>query len=154
MKLIEPGMTPEATIGAFRNLSVKYESMLNHLAMRDLRISEKIEEITKSVGAISHLSSHQDEQLTVQYELGDTMFANARLPASAKVNLWLGANVMLEYELEDAKGLLEEKLADNKAALERIKHDQMFVREQITVLQVSTSRLVNHIIETRKNTAA
>lgn len=150
MKLVEPGMTAEATIGAFRNLSGKYENMLNHLAMREMRIAEKIEEISKSIDAISHLASHPNDELTVQYELGDTMFASARLPAGTKVNLWLGANVMLEYELEDAKNLLGEKLVDNKAALAKIKHDQMFVREQITVLQVSTSRLVNHIIESRK----
>lgn len=152
--MVEPGMTPEATIGAFRNLSVKYESMLNHLAMREMRISEKIEEITKSIDAISHLASHPTSPQTVQYELGDTMFASARLPVGSKVSLWLGANVMLEYELEDAKKLLEEKLTDNKAAFDKIKHDQMFVREQITVLQVSTSRLVNHIIEGRKNSSA
>lgn len=150
MKLVEPGMTAEATIGAFRNLSGKYESMLNHLAMREMRLAEKIEEISKSIDAIGHLAAHPQDQLTVQYELGDTMFASARLPAGTKVNLWLGANVMLEYELEDAKKLLGEKLVDNKAVLAKIKHDQMFVREQITILQVSTSRLVNHIIESRK----
>jgi prefoldin subunit 5 len=124
--------------------------MLSNLAMREGRIRDKIDEIKRSMEAITHMASHSSETLTVDYQLGDTLMAKARLEPGAKVHLWLGANILLEYELEDAKRLLGEKLQDNEAALERVRHDQKFTREQMTTVEVATSRLINHVIESRK----
>lgn len=42
----------------------------------------------------------------VDFAISDQAFAKAKVPVTDHVNLWLGANVMLEYTLEDAKSLL------------------------------------------------
>lgn len=124
--------------------------MISNLAARERRVTQKIEEITESIAAIDHMQANTDKTLTLDYELGETLYAKASVEPGAKVHLWLGANILLEYELEEAKTLLASKLQDNKNALERIRHDQKFTREQLTVVEVSVSRLVNHVIESRK----
>jgi prefoldin subunit 5 len=124
--------------------------MINNLAIRERRIIQKIDEIQESIQAIDHMAANADKTLNLDYELGETLYAKANVTPGSKVHLWLGANILLEYELDEAKALLETKLQDNRNALERIRHDQKFTREQLTVVEVSVSRLVNHVIESRK----
>ena len=45
-------------------------------------------------------------QAVVDFPLSNTVFAKAKVPPVKHVNLWLGANVMLEYDLEEADALL------------------------------------------------
>ena len=45
-------------------------------------------------------------QTIVDFAISDQAYAKAKVPVTDHVNLWLGANVMLEYSLEDAKALL------------------------------------------------
>ena len=42
----------------------------------------------------------------MDFPLSNTVFAKAKVPPAKHVNLWLGANVMLEYDLEEADSLL------------------------------------------------
>lgn len=44
--------------------------------------------------------------MVLDYQLADNVFAKARVKPVNTVNLWLGANVMLEYELQEAITLL------------------------------------------------
>lgn len=58
------------------------------------------------------------------------MFTNfqANVPPTEKVYLWLGANVMLEYTLEDAEKLLSSNMATAKKNLACVEHDLDFLR--------------------------
>lgn len=49
-------------------------------------------------------------QTIVDFAISDQAYAKAKVPVTNHVNLWLGANVMLEYTLEDAKALLVSQL--------------------------------------------
>ena len=42
----------------------------------------------------------------MDFPLSNTVFAKAKVPPAKYVNLWLGANVMLQYDLEEADSLL------------------------------------------------
>ena len=44
--------------------------------------------------------------MTVDYSLSEQIHASAKLQDVTSVMLWLGADIMLEYELEEAKALL------------------------------------------------
>lgn len=50
-----------------------------------------------------------------------------------EVYLWLGANVMLAYPLDEAETMLSEKLTAAEASLGNCEEDLEFLREQITV---------------------
>lgn len=39
----------------------------------------------------------------IDYELAESVFAKAKVSNVCSVNLWLGADVMVEYSLEEAK---------------------------------------------------
>lgn len=53
-----------------------------------------------------HKRSAGNTQVVVDYSLADQVHATAKLRDVTTVKLWLGADVMLEYELEEAKQVL------------------------------------------------
>lgn len=52
----------------------------------------------------------------------------ANIKPTETVFLWLGANVMLEYSLEDAENLLTTNMATAKKNLSCVEHDLDFLR--------------------------
>lgn len=77
------------------------------------RFKEKIPEMEKSLTLVTFLKQQMenDETVVTRYSLADTIFAKAEVECNGTVNLWLGANVMLEYSYEEAIELLTTKLA-------------------------------------------
>ena len=45
-------------------------------------------------------------QVTLDFSLSEQVYAKAKVKDVTSVGLWLGADVMLDYQLEDAKQLL------------------------------------------------
>jgi prefoldin subunit 5 len=108
-------------------------------------LQNKTPELEKSLSLVQHLQSHDDsEPLIARYSLADAVFAKAEIDTmSAKVNLWLGANVMLEYTYQEAIDLLETKLVLAKKELEEVTSDLGFTRNQIITAEVCISRIYN-----------
>lgn len=55
------------------------------------------------------------------------------MPPTDEVYIWLGANVMLAYPMDEAETLLVERLDKAKKSLVDCEEDAEFLREQITV---------------------
>ncbi len=79
-----------------------------------------------------HLQPDSDP-LEATFELNDTLYAKALVPPTEEVYLWLGANVMLSYPIDEAETLLEGKLTGAQRTLGNCDEDLDFLREQITV---------------------
>lgn len=80
----------------------------------------------------------------VRYSLTDNVFAKAELDySSGIVNLWLGANVMLEFTYEEAIEFLSKNQETAKRQLEEVQDDLAFVRDQVVTSEVSISRIYN-----------
>ena len=47
------------------------------------------------------------------------------------------ANVMLEYTLDDAQGVLQKNLEVAESSLEKVENDLGFIRDQTTTIEVS-----------------
>lgn len=60
------------------------------------------------------------EDIQTTFLLSDDVYAKARVPPTENVCLWLGANVMLEYSLEDAVELLTNNLTSSHAILKEV----------------------------------
>lgn len=73
------------------------------------------------------------DPIEATFELNDTLYAKANVPTTEEVYLWLGANVMLSYPIDEAQELLEGKLSTAKKNLTNCEEDLDFLREQITV---------------------
>jgi hypothetical protein len=57
-------------------------------------------------------------QVIVDYALTDHVFGKAKLVNVESVNIWLGAHVMLEYPLHEAKELLVCRTASQQQKLD------------------------------------
>lgn len=77
------------------------------------------------------------------FELNDTLYAKAEVPPTEEVYIWLGANVMLAYPMDEAETLLAERLSKAKKSLEDCEEDLEFLREQITVSRHSIPSFVS-----------
>lgn len=55
-------------------------------------------------------------------------FFKAKIPPTENVCLWLGANVMLEYTLDDAEALLTTNMANANRNLGYVEHDLDYLR--------------------------
>ena len=83
-------------------------------------------------GAHQHIQP-DSEPLETTFELNDTLYAKAHVPYTDEVYLWLGANVMLAYPLDEAETLLQGRLQGAKDSLANCEEDLDFLKEQITV---------------------
>jgi prefoldin subunit 5 len=79
-----------------------------------------------------------------RYSLADNIYARAELDFSVgTVNLWLGANCMLEYTYEEAIEFLSKNEETAKKEFNDVKDDLGFVRDQIVTSEVNMSRIYN-----------
>ena len=110
---------------------------------------QKIPDLEKSLSLVKNLQEKQqaggdDAITTTRYNLADNVYGKAEVDCSVGiVNLWLGANVMLEYTYEEAIEFLSKNLESANSEFETVKDDLMFVRDQIVTSEVSMSRIFN-----------
>ncbi|KIW28551.1 uncharacterized protein PV07_08205 [Cladophialophora immunda] len=85
------------------------------------------------------------DEIETTFSLQDTLYAKAIIkPAEIDdVYLWLGANVMVAYPLDEAEELLQGKLDKAKESLAACDEDLEFLRVQITTLEVAIARVHN-----------
>lgn len=125
----------ESTLKSFSEMISKYQFMESNTQRRMAGLKDKIPEIKKTLEMVRFLKSREedDDPLETHFELNDTLYAKALVPTTKEVYLWLGANVMLSYPVEEAEELLTSKLNAANTSLEHCDEDLDFLREQITV---------------------
>lgn len=148
----------EKVMSAFqeRLQQYKYMELSKRQQQNDLNI--KIPDIEKNLAVIAHLKQKSladdddDTKVELNYELDSTLYTKAEVDTKTldSVYLWLGAEVMLEYPLDEAVELLNNRLANNTEQLVAVKEDLEFLRENITTMEVNTARLYNWDVERRK----
>lgn len=117
-----------------------------------MRMQSKLEDLTKSISSVEGLKSNPTS--TFQFELNDTLYTKARLPVNQTeletIHLWLGANVMLSYPVEEGLKLLREKKEEAEAMVKKCEEDLLYVRDQITTMEVNTARVYNLLVQSIK----
>lgn len=92
------------------------------------------------------------DDINVDYQLNDTIYATAEIPTEncKNVSLWLGANVMLEYPIDEAIEMLTDRLEKTKKSKLITLEDIDYLRGNITTMEVNTARVYNWDIQRRK----
>jgi prefoldin subunit 5 len=127
---------------------------------KEQNYSVKIPDIEKSLALIKTLQKKRDEDdedavVVTRYNLCDNVYGKAEVDTSvAIVNLWLGANVMLEYTYEEAIDFLEQNLSRAQTEFESVQEDLALVRDQIVTSEVSMSRIFNWDVRRKRAIAA
>jgi len=142
----------EDKIKALDEMHQKYKFMENSLITRRKRLKNQVPDIKSSLVMIKKLRERKEENATLdtQFLLSEQVFAKAQIPPTEKVCLWLGANVMLEYSLDDAEELLSKNLGSAEVNLKQISFDLDYLRDQMTITEVTMARLYNWDVKKRK----
>lgn len=143
MRLEQYKFMEESKRNALANLEKKIPDIQNTLTMCEF---------------MKHKRDNQDDeeedvkQLTVDYQLNDTIYATANIPTENcdNVCLWLGANVMLEYPIEEAIDMLTDRLEKTQKSKEITLEDLDYLRSNITTMEVNTARVYNWDVQRRK----
>ncbi|GAB7361207.1 hypothetical protein MBLNU230_g1270t1 [Neophaeotheca triangularis] len=159
----------EGALKNFQEMISKYQFMENNTTKRLSGLQSKIPDIEKTLETVEFLqtrntpsspfpspssSGDELEPLDAHFELNDTLYAKAHIQQTKEVYLWLGANVMLSYELQEARELLSEKLGAARTSLANCREDLDFLREQITTMEVATARVYNWDVGQRRKEKA
>ena len=88
--------------------------------------------------------------MTTRFNLADNVFANANVEANDRVCVWLGADVMLEYSYSEAEEMLTTRITEAKEKEVEIKGDLAWLRENIIIAEVNTSRSFNFDVRRRR----
>lgn len=117
---------------------------------RDLQA--KIPDIKKCVEVVGTLIAKKGtgEVMKVDFELAEGIYSRALIQETDSVCLWLGANVMLEYSTEEAMNLLQKNLENAKGSLQAIIGDLQFLRDQVTITEVTVARVYNWDVHQRR----
>lgn len=105
----------------------KYKLMEYNIGARRRKLKFQIPDLAKSIEMIDVLRKQTDDEET-QFLLSEQVFLKTMVPPTKLVCLWLGANVMLEYPLDEAEVLLKQNMESAELNLKCLKHDQDFLR--------------------------
>lgn len=129
------------TLQALDESLQKYRFLEINLLQKRARLRRQLPDFEKSIEVIKLLESKKE--INTHFLMSSQLYSKARIPPTDSVCLWLGANVMLEYPLDEAKALLEKNLNTSQNNLKQIEEDLEFLRDQITTSEVNLARIYN-----------
>ncbi|RPA98956.1 Prefoldin, subunit 3 [Choiromyces venosus 120613-1] len=151
-KFVDSREEIETNLKKFQEMIAQYQFMEVNTERRGAALRDKIPDIQKTLDTVSFLKGRKSSSKPFEatFELNDTLYARANIPATEEVYLWLGANVMLSYPIDEAATLLKGKLDAAKESLRNCEEDMDFLRQQITTLEVNTARLYNYEVTLKR----
>ncbi|XP_071702884.1 prefoldin subunit 3-like [Rutidosis leptorrhynchoides] len=146
------GLDVNSTLAFLQERLQQYKVVEMKLLAQQRDLQAKIPDIEKCLDVVATLQAKKDsnEALLTDFELSEGIYSRARIENTDSVCLWLGANVMLEYSCEEATSLLQSNLENAKASLEVLVADLQFLRDQVTITQVTIARVYNWDVHQRR----
>ncbi|KAM0786072.1 hypothetical protein ACM66B_006883 [Microbotryomycetes sp. NB124-2] len=147
-----PDADAEEPLQQLQQLLSKYRYMESNSLQRRAALEEKVPELLRTIQMVEtlQLKKAAQESLETTFELSDTLYATGKVDEVDEVYVWLGANTMLSYPLEEAHALLSDKLQSAQTALKGVKRDLVWLRDQITVSEVNVARVFNWDVKRRR----
>ena len=116
----------------------------------------KLPDIKKTLEMVNMMKdkNSKDEEMETNFLISDNVWAKAKLPnKTGKVGLWLGANVMVEYNFEEALKLLGKNLHNAETRVKSTEEDLNFLKDQITTTEVNIARVYNQTVANKQKNA-
>ena len=131
------------------NSNRKYNFMFESFMAQKRITLRKLPDIQQSIEVVEFLRRRYDDGSTIKthFPLTENLHAKADIPPSERVCLWLGANVMLEYSIEEAEKLLETSNENAIRTIAKLDGDMALLRDQITTTEVNMARVHNHMVK-------
>lgn len=61
---------------------------------------------------------YYNEEISIDYQLTESVWTKAKAKDTSKIAIWLGANTMVEFTLDEAQKLLSSNLENAKSNLQ------------------------------------
>lgn len=91
--------------------------------------------------------------MNANFLIADNVWAKAKIPNdTGKVGLWLGANVMVEYDFDEAINILEKNLSNALSRLQSTDDDINYLKDQTTTTEVNIARIYNQSVANKQKT--
>ncbi|XP_030922762.1 probable prefoldin subunit 3 [Quercus lobata] len=146
------GLDVTSALAVLQERLQQYKLVEMKLLAQQRDLQAKIPDIEKCLDVVATLQAKKGtgEELVADFEVAEGIYSRASIEDSDSVCLWLGANVMLEYSCEEATALLQKNLDNAKASLEVLVADLQFLRDQVTITQVTIARVFNWDVHQRR----
>lgn len=148
--ITKEGVDCDEVVAELREIHGRYKVLEAQALTNKIRMKQKIPDIENALEMVKHLQQDQEKNkdtgkaTKTDFMMSDSIFAEAEIDPEGTVCLWLGANVMMEYTFKEAEDLLEINLNQAKIKLIEATEDNKFLKEQITIAEVSIARFYNH----------
>ena len=145
--------TSEKLLSYINQYLNKYKFMEAQIVKSNEGLNVKVPDIEKCLETIEYLEKKDKEKpINVDYMVSNNLWAKAEVKIPDSVFLWLGANVMCEYKMDEAKTLLNQNLQNAKNQIKKNNNDLEFIKDQMTVCEVNLARIYNETV--RRNQIA
>ena len=143
--------TAEKLLEGYNQYLNKFRYMEGQISKHQTGIKEKIPDLEKALESIVFLEKKQKgTELNVDYMVSNNLWAKADVKVEDSVYLWLGANIMCEYTMSEAKEVLNSNLQKAKTNIKVDEQDLDYVRDQITVCEVNIARVYNENVKRKQ----
>ncbi|CAL5337981.1 hypothetical protein CsSME_00021346 [Camellia sinensis var. sinensis] len=150
--LSQLGLDVNSSLSFLQERLQQYRLVEMKLLARQRDLQAKIPDIEKCLDVVAALQAKKGTggALLADFEVSEGIYSRARIEDTDSVCLWLGANVMLEHSCEEATDLLQRNLENARASLEVLVTDLQFLRDQVTITQVTIARIYNWDVHQRR----
>jgi len=127
----------------------KYNFMFESFLAQKRATLRKLPDIQQAIEVVDFLRKRREDgnSIKTHFPLTDNCHAKAEIPPTDRVCLWLGANVMLEYSIEEAENLLKSSNLNASESISKLDSNLAFLRDQITTTEVNIARVHNHMVK-------
>jgi prefoldin subunit 5 len=128
--MTEDNKTSNDVIRKLEELFQKYRVMEVGLLQKKEKLKTQIPDIKQSLDMVRLIQQNKQKEKTIETDfiLAHNLYARAEIQPSDRVGLWLGANVMLEYTLDEAEDLLSKNLKQANLSMEQTDIDLDFLK--------------------------
>ncbi|KAL6732091.1 hypothetical protein Aduo_002889 [Ancylostoma duodenale] len=154
--LAKEKLSPEEGVAMLEERYKKYKYVEASMTSQKTRMAEKLPDFKHSLAILDVLidKKEKEQPFETTYLVSEEVYTKATVPKPEKVSIWLGANVMVEYELDKAKELLEKNRGNVQKAVDELTSELAFVKDQITTTEVNIAHVHNYGVKKRQQKAA
>lgn len=160
LKLIKPkeylkGKNPQVEIIKLREINMKYNAMKNFLEKRKEKTEQKIDELNESILVVRSVEKRQKMEreninenkkgLELFMPLEETLYVKGEMNPAHTIYIWLGANVMVELEFDEALNLLNSHLDRAHSIYKQMVEESEYMRKQVEIANANLAAVIFYL---------
>ena len=127
--------------------------MESQLVKQKMSKVDQQNEMKKNIKVCKYLKEKASEgagEIKTQFEVSDQLYSEGTIKEFDNVAIWLGANVMMEFPIDEAVEFLEKRIVISIEKIKVLQSDIDFTRKQMNIVEVNRSRVYNAGVKVKK----